>query len=724
MYNPLVSIVMPVYNGANYMRESIDSALNQTYQNIEVIVVNDGSTDGTDAVAKSYGDKIRYFAKENGGVGSALNLALQHMKGEYYSWLSHDDVYHPDKVEKQVAYLRALKDKNVVLYADYTLMNGRSRVYNTVILDHDMLSSKPEYAVLRGSINGNTLLIPKKAFDDYGGFNEKLTCTQDYDKWAEILLTYRYVHIPEVLIKYRVHPGQDTQKNPKFITEGNVLWIKMMKEISATTMDRLEGSEVNFYARMYDFLKATPYGEATKYAQQQFALAVSKKKKDRFSVTFVAHSPAKEGAERAMISAIDGLLERNVYVYVILPTPGPIEEYLHRRGVDYGFRNVRPCVKSRWATTREIGDDIFSKALNIYSLLVDLNPDVVVSITSVILEGAIAAKLAGIPHIWSISEFGRKEHGIRYFIPEDKRLNFVDKYSDKIMFVSETLRRVYAEKINLEKLFVIPPILASEVLGNESTEEIESIFRNKKSLKLLLAGNIHGGKGQKDAILAIGELVRRGITSVELAIVGPIGDKRYYGELLGIIKRDGLGNYVKILPPVDNLIGYFRQSDAVLMCSVYESFGRVTAEAILCKKPVIGANSGATPELVIDSQNGFLYEPGDFRELANKIRYFIENKNDIQKFGDKGFEMIVAKLDDKRNTDLFYKQLYAVKGKHRNFTLSQGELINPMKETLGLQTNEARPLEKAAYWAFRKTIAVLRRIKHLFVRTLSNLRPE
>ena len=83
-FNPLVSIVIPVYNGAEYMREAIDSALAQTYKNIEVIVVNDGSKDNTDEIARSYGEKIRYFKKENGGVSTALNLAIQNMQGEYF----------------------------------------------------------------------------------------------------------------------------------------------------------------------------------------------------------------------------------------------------------------------------------------------------------------------------------------------------------------------------------------------------------------------------------------------------------------------------------------------------------------------------------------------------------------------------------------------------------------------------------------------------------------
>ena len=83
-YSPKVSIVIPVYNGANYLSEAIDSALAQTYSNIEILVVNDGSNDegATERIAKSYGEKIRYFAKENGGVSSALNLGIREMHGE------------------------------------------------------------------------------------------------------------------------------------------------------------------------------------------------------------------------------------------------------------------------------------------------------------------------------------------------------------------------------------------------------------------------------------------------------------------------------------------------------------------------------------------------------------------------------------------------------------------------------------------------------------------
>ena len=125
MGKPLVSIVIPVYNGANYMKEAIDSALNQTYPNCEVIVVNDGSNDNgaTEKIALSYGDRIRYIKKENGGVATAVNRGIKEMKGEYFSWLSHDDYYYPQKIEKQIEAIEKSGDKTAIAHSNFDFLN-------------------------------------------------------------------------------------------------------------------------------------------------------------------------------------------------------------------------------------------------------------------------------------------------------------------------------------------------------------------------------------------------------------------------------------------------------------------------------------------------------------------------------------------------------------------------------------------------------------------------
>ncbi len=271
-FNPKVSIVIPVYNGSNYLKEAIDSALAQTYKNIEVIVINDGSNDKgeTDKICKSYGNKIRYYKKENGGAASALNMGIEKMKGEYFSWLSHDDIYYPEKIEKQIKFLEKLEDKDVVFYASYELIDRESNQIGKVIHDHDLLRNKPEYSLLRGRVNGITMLIPKKAFDKYGLFNEDLKVTQDYDMWRRIAKGYKFVHMNEILTKTRIHAMQDSNKHPNVIKEGDALWISMMEDLSREDKIRLEGTEYNFYREMKLFLEAnTRYDGALRFVEEK-----------------------------------------------------------------------------------------------------------------------------------------------------------------------------------------------------------------------------------------------------------------------------------------------------------------------------------------------------------------------------------------------------------------------------------------------------------------------
>lgn len=159
-----------------------DSALAQTYPKVEVIVVNDGSDDGgkTDAVARSYGSRIRYLKKSNGGVASALNLAIRNMRGEYLSWLSHDDWYAPEKIAHQIDRLSRLKDKETFLFADFRThvqKTGEERVVRA------SFASQKDYirGLAESKINFCTALVRKSVFGRVGLFDESCRTTQDYE---------------------------------------------------------------------------------------------------------------------------------------------------------------------------------------------------------------------------------------------------------------------------------------------------------------------------------------------------------------------------------------------------------------------------------------------------------------------------------------------------------------------------------------------------------------
>jgi glycosyltransferase involved in cell wall biosynthesis len=233
-FSPKVSIIIPVYNGEKYLKEAIDSALAQTYKNCEIIVINDGSTDRTEEITLSYGPGIRYYKKENGGQSTALNLGIEQMTGEYFSWLSHDDVYFPFKVDAQIKLLSEYNfDKNIILYSDFEVINSDSVSIRNVEVPH-FRSDLFRYMLLTASpINGCTALIPHKAFYEVSMFNIKRPHTSDVELFFTMGKQYKFIHMPQVLIKSRVHSEQMTHLRSRYHNfESNLFLIYGLKNIT------------------------------------------------------------------------------------------------------------------------------------------------------------------------------------------------------------------------------------------------------------------------------------------------------------------------------------------------------------------------------------------------------------------------------------------------------------------------------------------------------------
>ena len=259
-FNPLVSIIIPVYNGANYLKYAIDSALNQTYKNIEIIVVNDGSNDNgeTDKIAKSYGSKIKYIEKENGGISSALNTGIKNMSGDYFAWLSHDDIFYKNHVEVNVEYLRYCNNKNVIPYScfDFIDSDGKIKIHETTlagvhIYDYKLTLYSHYACILRGEVNGGNVLIPKEAFQECGYFEEGNKITQEKDMWSRLLKKYTFINIPIITYSIRCHNKQVTNTSGDTITETRKKIIEIVNNISEEEMLRESGSIDKFYSDLY-----------------------------------------------------------------------------------------------------------------------------------------------------------------------------------------------------------------------------------------------------------------------------------------------------------------------------------------------------------------------------------------------------------------------------------------------------------------------------------------
>ena len=225
---PKVSIIIPVYNGSDYLDKAIQSALNQSYKSLEIIVVNDGSNDDgkTAEIVKSYRDKIRYIEKENGGVSSALNRGIEAMTGEYFSWLSHDDEYRNEKIEKQVDALRKFKKDRVIALCDTEFIDEDSKILDKSWGTPQSGVYNAEQVLLlmnKRPLSGISLLIPKGAFLECGGFDTTLRFTQDADMWKRIFLNdYSLLVDKTIYARSRLHGKQQTNTHrERFREEGD-----------------------------------------------------------------------------------------------------------------------------------------------------------------------------------------------------------------------------------------------------------------------------------------------------------------------------------------------------------------------------------------------------------------------------------------------------------------------------------------------------------------------
>ncbi len=206
-----VTVILAAYNEESAITPTVRSLLAQTYPEFEVIVVNDGSTDGgqTEAIAQSFGGRIRYFSKPNGHVASALNFGIREMRGAYFSWLSHDDLYKADKIERQMA-VAAAGDAETIFYCDFEVLEVPDGKLTPVRLPPQPPEHFRWYLATANSLHGCTLLIPKHCLDECGPFDEALKTTQDYDMWFRLARRCRFVHVPGIFVTSRHHAAQGT----------------------------------------------------------------------------------------------------------------------------------------------------------------------------------------------------------------------------------------------------------------------------------------------------------------------------------------------------------------------------------------------------------------------------------------------------------------------------------------------------------------------------------
>ena len=214
-----VSIVIPIFNTERYLEKCIQSAINQSYSDIEIIAVDDGSTDNSVKILEKFQNKIIILKKENGGTSSALNAGIKIMKGEWFKWLSSDDILKKDAVEVLISEAKKLGEdaKSCIFYSKYDIIdNSRNKIGENIQSNYNDLTKFEQNVILLDHFygNGTTSLMHKSIFKRCGLFDEKIGFKDDYEFWLRCCVLYGYtLHlIPKNLAKYRVHEQQLTKK--------------------------------------------------------------------------------------------------------------------------------------------------------------------------------------------------------------------------------------------------------------------------------------------------------------------------------------------------------------------------------------------------------------------------------------------------------------------------------------------------------------------------------
>lgn len=218
--NPLVSVIVPTYNCAAFVADALDSVLSQDYSPIEVIVVDDGSTDGTRDVLARYGERIKVFQQQNGGPAAARNLAVSKSKGEYLAFLDGDDLWLPGKLTAQMAYIAAHPDAHVV-YGEWMVWHpdadSRYAPLSTPSPRDDFALDEENsgwaYARL---ISYDCILhiiatvIHRSVFDRVNGFDESFRTGSDYDFWVRVSRHYPITKLRRMVAVYRQNAASVT----------------------------------------------------------------------------------------------------------------------------------------------------------------------------------------------------------------------------------------------------------------------------------------------------------------------------------------------------------------------------------------------------------------------------------------------------------------------------------------------------------------------------------
>lgn len=312
MFSPKVDIIIPAYNQGHYLKASVESALRQTWSNLEVIIVDDGSTDNTATVAQSFADeRVTYIYQENAGLSAARNTGINHATGDYISFLDSDDLFFPNKISLLLNQFEEQPELGFCAGTAVLIDDVGEPIGKTYGLG---MPKKPAEWLLGNRIHVGSVLVKREWINQVGLFDETLRACEDWDMWVRLSVAgCQMGWIPDEVSKYRVHGEQMTRDTLRM---KKAMFAVLDKTLSAPLNS--EWQQMGVTAKSAALIKSA--GRAflsgdTDLATEEIAQAVQlspdlKNKQPEFVIETLkewAYSPASADPLAYMVSVFDHL---------------------------------------------------------------------------------------------------------------------------------------------------------------------------------------------------------------------------------------------------------------------------------------------------------------------------------------------------------------------------------------------------------------------------------
>lgn len=358
------------------------------------------------------------------------------------------------------------------------------------------------------------------------------------------------------------------------------------------------------------------------------------------NVLFITHHDGYLGSSKSLLNLLQGLSTYPIQPYVIVPKKGLFTDALDRENIPNRILPIAVWATNKpYSLLRKINwiKEVDNSTRAIIKAVDDWEIDIIYSNSSIFPSGRFAAFQKKIPHIWHIREFGDLDYSLTYLASRRISLSII-KSSTKIICNSDAVKQ-YLFNDKTKEINVIYNGITSES-EFDSYIQCQNIRKPNQTYIFCMIGSLSAKKGVDAAIRAVSRLVSEGM-SLRLILAGS-GQPEFVNHCKNLVKTLNIVENVNFLDYVLDPYTVYSESDCLLMCSEFEAFGRVTVEAMSSCLPVIGKNSGGTPEIIENGKTGLLYNT--FEELVTCMNRMIQNPEWGKQLGINGWNLAKSKF--------------------------------------------------------------------------------